>query len=251
MIARQNGRLYDCVVVDVDTQRDFCESDGAYPVVNAHELRPALRQVVAWAKRNITPVISSIESHRPCEASTNGSLRVCVDGSDGQRKIDFTLFRGCTQIEVDNTLDCPIEIFHTHQQVIFRKRTNDLLSNPKADRLFTQVPTREFILFGIGLETSIKALALSLLAREKKVTVLVDACGYWSRGTADLALRLLVAKGCGMLSVSELLQRKLDRTQCFRARSNGRNGSSNGFRAGHLSGRNGSGRNGSTPKPLL
>lgn len=244
MAARRNGRLYDCVVVDIDTQRDFCETGGAYPVVNAHELRPALRHVVAWTKRNLAPVISSIESHRPCEASSNGSPRVCVDGSQGQRKIDFTVFRGCARVEVDNTLACPIDILKTHQQVIFRKRTNDLLSNPKADRLFTQVPTREFILFGVGLETSIKALALSLLAREKNVTIVVDACGYWSRATADLALRLLEAKGCGMLSVSELLARRLDRTWRYPSPPTGRSASSNGFRPGRLSG-----RNGTTPKP--
>ena len=87
-----------------------------------------------------------------------------------------------------------VDLFASYQQVIFWKRTDDLLSNPKADRLLTQAPINEFLLFGVGLETSIKALALALVARSKKVTIVQDACGYWSAGTADQAsLRMVVS----------------------------------------------------------
>ena len=211
MTPRRNGRVYECVVVDVNTQRDFCEPDGQFPVVNTRELTPAMRHMVAWVRRNAAPVISSIESHRPCDLAGNGKPVYCVDGSIGQRKVEFTTFPNNAHVEVDNTLSCPIDLFRQYQQVVFRKRTDDLLSNPKADRFFTQVPATEFILFGIALEESIKALALGLLARGKHVSVVVDACGYWNRAMADLALRQVTAKGADIISVSELLVRRLDR----------------------------------------
>ena len=216
MTRRWNGRAYECVVVDLNTQRDFCAVDGADPVANVEALIPALRHIVAWAKWNRAPVISSIESHRPYEFTERDHADCCVDGSPGQQKIDFTLFHPSAQIEVDNTLSCPLDLFRKYQQVIFRKRTEDLLRNPKADCFLNQLPTDDFIIFGVSLETSIKALALALLAREKHATVVVDACGYWNKGTADLALRQIAAKGARLVTVSELLKRKLDRNWRYR-----------------------------------
>jgi hypothetical protein len=132
-----------------------------------------------------------------------------VDGSKGQRKIDYTLFPLCQLIEVDNTLALPRDLFARCQQVIFRQRGEDLLGNPKADRFLSQLPSREFIIFGNTTEGAVKALALGLVAREKPVTVVADACGYWSRSAADLALRQIQAKGGCITIVNELLTRKL------------------------------------------
>jgi nicotinamidase-related amidase len=211
MFTRTNGRVFDCVTVDLNTQRDFCAGDGAFPVANLAELIPALRRVVAWIKRNQVPTIASIESHREWELSDSGNPIHCVDGSDGQEKLDFTLLANRTYVRSDNTLTLPIDLFMQYQQVIFWKRADDLLTNPKADRMLTQLGTRQYLLFGVGIETSIKALALALLARRKRVTVVADAGGYWSRGTADLALRQIAAKGARLTTVDELLSRKLDR----------------------------------------
>jgi hypothetical protein len=112
---------------------------------------------------------------------------------------------------VDNTLCCPCDLFKRYQQVIFRKRTDDLLSNPKADCFLNLLKTDEFILFGVGLESSVKALALALRARGRRTRIVVDACGYWNKSAADLALRQVVAKGVELITVRELLNRKLAR----------------------------------------
>lgn len=211
MLGRQNGRVFECVVVDLNTQRDFCEPDGAQPVENVPELIPALRRVIAWARWNYAPTVSSMESHRSTELSDSGYPVCCLDGSSGQHKMSFTLFPKRRAVEIDNTLAIPTNVFRRYQQVIFRKRTDDLLANPKADRLLTQLRVKELIIFGTALETSVKALVLALLARDKCVTVVVDACGYWHKATADLALRQMEAKGARIITVDELLRRKLDR----------------------------------------
>ncbi len=215
MVARRNGRSYECIVVDLNTQQDFCAVDGANPVANVGELIPALRRAVAWAKRNHAPVISSIESHRRCEFLDGASQDFCVDGSRGQQKIKFTVFPRSAQVEVDNSLACPIDLFRQHQQVIFRKRSDDLLANPKADRFFTQIPVNEFIIVGVGVEDSIKQLALGLLARGKRVTVVTDASGYWNKGMADLALKKMIAKGASVITTEQLSRRKLVRERRY------------------------------------
>ncbi len=233
MGVEKNGHSFECVVVDLNTQYEFCDRSGARRVANYAELVPALRDVVAWTKRYEMPMIASIESHRPDEFKGSAPDVGCVDGSVGQQKMDFTLFGVHERIEVDNTLVCSSDPFSSCQQIIFRKRGDDLLCNPKADRLFNVLHTREFVLFGVAVERSIKALALGLLAREKPVTIVVDACGFWSEATADLTLRQLVAKGARLITTEELKARKLQRqrrfssarrTQDTAGNGNGRNG---------------------------
>lgn len=211
MARSRRGRVYECVVIDINTQEDFCDRTGAFPVANVTELIPAMRRVIAWTRRNHAPVVSTVESHRPLELSDNGHPIYCVDGSQGQKKIAFTVLPLRIIVEVDNTFTVPSDLFRHWQQVLFRKRTDDLLANPKADCLLTNLPVKEYILFGTGLECSIKALALALLAREKAVTVVTDACGYWHRTAAELALRQVAAKGAVLINADRLMTRKLDR----------------------------------------
>jgi len=99
-----------------------------------------------------------------------------------------------TIVETDNYLSLPPDLQANNRQLIFRKRTRDILSNPKADRFLTHWRPEEYILVGVGLERAIRGLALGLLARHKTVTVVTDACGYWSSGDADLVLRQLGAR---------------------------------------------------------
>ena len=233
MIARRNGRYLPCVLVDLNTQGDFLSTSGACRVHNAETLVPAVRRVIAWAKWHHVPVISSIDSHRLTEAPHDGFPQHCIDGTQGQKKLPCTVFASHVRIEGDNTLAMPVDLFRRYQQVIFRKRTHDLFGNPKADRFLTQLPTEEYILFGVGLEFSIKALALGLLARHKAVTVVADTCGFWNRNEANFALRQMGAKGVSLITVDELLDRRPRRRTRYPHRPGGGRNGTNGN--GHLS----------------
>jgi nicotinamidase-related amidase len=205
------GKVLPCVLVDVNTQLDFLDVEGTCPVTNREILIPELRRTIAWAKRNHVPVISAIDCHRPEEVRHVQYPRHCLDGTPGQKKIGFTLFGSYVMIEGDNTLSVPIDLFRKHQQVIFRKRTADFFLNPKADRFITQLPAAEYMVMGLGMEGAVRAIALGLLSRNKRVTVVHDACGYFDASEADLATRLLEAKGAELISVADLLRRKLPR----------------------------------------
>jgi nicotinamidase-related amidase len=215
MRSRRNGYVYDCVLVDVNTQRDFFKPEAPRRVSNADTLVPALRRIIAWTLRNQVPMVSSLESHRREEAERYGVPPHCIDGTGGQQKLNFTLLPNRVAVEGDNTLAVPLDLFQQHQQVIFPKRTLDFLANPKADRFLTQLPAREYLICGLGLEYSVKALALGLIARNRSVTIIVDGCGYWSASAAEFALRQLVAKGANLVSVPELLLRKLPRLRRY------------------------------------
>ena len=211
------------VLIDLSTQRDFLAPDGAMPVINHEHLIPRLRRAIAWARLTGTPVVSALDAHRTNEGF-NGTPRHCIEGSPGQCKIPHTLLSNRILLEADNSFSVPVEVFRKHHQIILRKRTKDFLGNPKAERLLTEASVGEYVILGIGLESSIKALALGLLARNKRVAVVFDACGYWNPNAADLALRQLEAKGIRLISLEELAamrRRKPTRARRQRPPTNG------------------------------
>lgn len=158
---------------------------------------------MAWARARRIPVVSAIDAHRPQEPS-NGKPRHCIDGSQGQQKLRCTLLDNRTTLEADNSFAVPINVFKKHRQVVLHKRTTDLLCNPKADRLLSESRVAEYVVFGIGAEDGIKAVVLGLLARQKRVSVIADACGYWDRSAAAMAFRQMEAKGARIIHTQDL-----------------------------------------------
>ena len=235
-----------CVIVDVDTQRDFLDEDGSCQAANRDVLVPALRRTIAWAKWRRVPIVSAVDCHRDGEVSQKGFSPHCVDGTRGQEKVDYSLFESYVKVEGDNTLAIPIDLFQHHQQAIFRKRTTDFFLNPKADRFITQLNTREYLVMGLGLEGSIKSIALGLLARAKKVSLIVDACGFWDPSKAELSLRQMEAKGVGMITVEQLRDHRAHREMRYPRRTNGLVSLRNGLYASTFQknpyGTNGNGR---------
>lgn len=239
MLNGKNGAGPSCVIVDLNTQRDFFDVGGASPVLNVTGLFARLRRVVAWAKRNQVPIVSSMDCHRPAEANGPGVPRHCVEGTLGQSKLPFTLMPNRIYVAGDNTLSVSVDLFRQHQQVIFPLRSRDLFANPKADRFLTQLSADEFIVCGAIAEHEVKAVVLGLLIRNRSVTVVTDACGSWSQSELDLALRQISAKGAVLLTSEQLLARKLPRRWRYTHtglvsafRPNG-DGPSNGSHAGN------------------
>ncbi|MBI4578356.1 MAG: isochorismatase family protein, partial [Planctomycetes bacterium] len=195
---------WDRVLIDVCTQRDFLDPGAILQVANRAALVSKLKHIFDWARRNRIGVCSSVESHRPSEPLAGFPLH-CIDGTPGQAKPEFAYLHPWILVEVDNSLSLPPDLRENYHQLIFRKRARDVLSNPKADRFLTQFKADEFIIFGVGLERAIRCLALGLLARHKPVTVVSDACGYWSAPEGDLALRQLAAKHIRLVTAQELI----------------------------------------------
>ncbi|HPD28420.1 MAG TPA: isochorismatase family protein [Phycisphaerae bacterium] len=195
--------LWNRVLLDVCTQRDFLTPGCVLQVANLDSLIANLQRVFGWVRSNGIAVVSLVESHRPTEPMREFPLH-CIDNTPGQEKLPFTLLSPRTLVETDNYLSLPPDLQANNRQLIFRKRTRDILSNPKADRFLTSWQPEEYIIVGVGLERAIRGLALGLLARHKTVTVVTDACGCWSPADAELVIRQLGAKDIRLTTVEEL-----------------------------------------------
>lgn len=200
---RETSIKWTRVLVDICTQRDFLDAGAILQISSPDLVLANLRRVFDWARTTNIGVVSCVESHRPTELVSGFPLH-CIDGTPGQQKLAFTLLEPRCIVEADNVLSLPHDLCGQYRQLIFRKRSRDILGNPKADRFLTQLEVSEFILCGVGLERAIRGLALGLLARNKPVTVVTDACGTWIPADGDLAARQLAAKGIRMVTTEEL-----------------------------------------------
>jgi len=190
------------ILIDIDTQKDFLLAGGKACIGNHRRVLAHIRRVMAWARRRNVPVISTAVVHP--NHNGEGQDRYCLDGTDGQKKVRYTLFKNRLSFPADGCTDLPRDMLRRYKQVILHKRCVDPFDEPRIDRLLSEVRANEFILVGTSLEGAIEATALGLLQRGKKVTVVIDAVGSRNKREAKLALRKMETKGAKLIETKKL-----------------------------------------------
>ena len=127
-----------------------------------------------------------------------------MDGTLGQEKIRYTLVSNRITFPADGSTDLPRDMLRRYQQVILQKRCADPFDEPRIDRLLSEVCAAEFVLIGACAEGAVKAAALGLLQRDKKVILVVDAIGYHDSQEAKMAFRKMEAKGARLTETRRL-----------------------------------------------
>ncbi|MHC4843562.1 MAG: cysteine hydrolase family protein, partial [Planctomycetota bacterium] len=161
-----------------------------------------VRRMIAWARSRNIPVISTCEVY----PDNNGENVVhhCIDGTDGQKKISYTLLSNRTSFPADGDMNLPCDLLRRYHQVILHKRTRNPFDEPRIERLLTEIRAGEFIVIGADAEGAVKAGVLGLLQRGKKVSVVIDAVGAHDKNDADLAFRKMKAKGAKLIDTKDL-----------------------------------------------
>lgn len=193
------------VFVDVCVQREYLTRNGQIPCHNADQVALNAKHLMAFARLAKVPVLSCVDVNRGNRIGPE-FVSIVSQAAPHERKAAFTLLPHYIVVESDNSLCVSLALLQQYQQAIFTKIHRDPFTNPKLDRLLTEMPARRFIVFGVPLETSLRILVLGLLRRKRKVTLLTDACGFWNRQEADMVLRQLGVKGCQLTPADEYLR---------------------------------------------
>jgi len=190
------------ILIDVDTQKDFFLAGGKACIRNHRRVLAHIRRMMAWARSRKIPIISTAEVY----PDNNGEnpAGYCIDGTDGQKKLRYTLMDNRVSFPADGSTDLPRDMLRRYKQVILHKRCIDPFEEPRIDRLLSEVRANEFILVGASAEGAIQATALGLLQRGKKVIIVADAVGSHNKRQAKLALRKMEAKGARLIETRRL-----------------------------------------------
>ena len=201
------------VMIDIDTQIDIVPSLNGPETT---ELRHNIRRLIAWVRLHHVPVISTVLTHRAEDFSGPGSgPPSCIEGTQGQRKIRYTLLPSHLFFGPSKSTDLPKHLFQAYQQIIFEKRTDNTFAHPRADRFLTEYAADEFIVFGAGLETGIHSTVLGLLSRRKPVVVVTDAICTDEDDASRLTLRKFKAKGAKLVTTADLTGKSYLREKVF------------------------------------
>lgn len=190
------------ILVDINTQKDFFLWGGNTCIRNHRRVLANVRRIMAWARHNNIRVISTCEVYP--NNNGNGEINYCIDGTEGQKKIHYTLLSNRTSFAADGSTDLPQDILRRHRQIVLYKRCVDPFEEPRIERLLTEVRADNFILIGASAEGAVKATALGLLQRGKRVSVVADAVGSVNRREARLAFRKMGAKGHKLIETKKL-----------------------------------------------
>jgi len=190
------------ILIDIDTQKDFFLATGNACIRNHRRVLANIRRVMAWARRKNIPLISIAEVF----PNNNGGSEIsyCLDGTDGQKKIRYTLLRNRASFPADGSTDLPHDLLRQYSQVILHKRCLDPFDEPRIERLLSEVRANEFILVGASAEGAVLATALGLLQRGKNVSVVVDAVGSHNKQEARLAIRKIQTKGARLIETKDI-----------------------------------------------
>jgi nicotinamidase-related amidase len=190
------------ILIDIGTQNDFFLAQGTACIRNHRRVLANIRRMMAWARLKNIRIIST------CVVCPNenghSKFNFCLDGTDGQKKISYTLLSNRTVFEADGSTDLPLDILRRYKQVVLNKRCMDPFDEPRIDRLLSEVDACEFVIIGATAEDAVKATALGLLHRGKKVTIVTDAIGYHDSKEAKLALRKMEARGAELTETKKL-----------------------------------------------
>jgi nicotinamidase-related amidase len=156
---------------------------------------------MAWARANNIPIISTAEVHP--DNNGESETKYCIDGTNGQRKVKYTLLDNRKSFTADGSMGLPMEMLRRHNQIVLHKRCTDPFEEPRIDRLLSEVRANEFILIGVSAEGAVKATALGLLQRGKNVTIVADAIGSHEKSEAHLAFRKMEAKGAKIVETKK------------------------------------------------
>ncbi len=201
MIIQLHKKQRKHVLIDVDTQKDFVLAGSEICIANRQRILANIRRIMAWARHKDIPIISTAEVFYNHGGYSNGH---CLDGTEGQRKISYTLMNNRVSFPADGWNALPADILRRHRQVILHKRCIDPFEEPHIERLLSELEANEFILFGIDAENAVISTALGLLQRGKHVRVIVDALGGLNPDQVQLAVRKMAAKGAKLTQTRDL-----------------------------------------------
>jgi nicotinamidase/pyrazinamidase len=218
------------VLIDVDTQHDFCDPTGALYVKGADALAPRFRELVARAVATSVPIVSSVDSHAfdawefagAVDTGPNGESPGfpphCVKGTAGWLKVPGTTApraRFVPNVAMGSHELATLVRRHEPQHLLLEKEVYSLFANPNADTVLDLVLERaagvRFVVFGVATDYCVRAAVLGLLdwlerrVRRGEVWLVADAVAAVNEDSGSAAISESRARGARAVTTEEAL----------------------------------------------
>ena len=160
------------VFVDVDTQRDFLDPDGALAIDGADAIRPVLARLTRFARDRGIPILATACGHGEDDEEFATFPPHCIVGTPGQDRVAETAWEGSRRLKAGDPVPDAIV-----PHLTLLKREYDVFSHPDLPRVLA-VYGRDrplFVVYGVATDYCVACAVDGLLKHGHRVAVVVDA----------------------------------------------------------------------------
>lgn len=191
--------------LDIDTQVDFMNIDGALYVPGAELIKQNIASLLKCAVNSGAKVISSIDTHFIDDPEFEKFPAHCIKNSYGHQKIDETLLDNHFIVSISHKGKIP----ETNNQYIIEKNKFSLFSNPHVDVLLNQISPQKVFVFGVATDYCVKHAVLGLLERDYDVTIITDAIKGVNEEESQDFIDFAMMTGVELASTKDVLKGSL------------------------------------------
>jgi nicotinamidase/pyrazinamidase len=197
---------------DIDTQRDFILPEGKLYVPRAERILPQLEELTRIARQMGVAIAGSVDRHFPTdrEFQSNGGAypEHCMDGTDGQKKVEATFPR--RPIWIENRAYPVAELqalLRRDGELYIEKQDVDLFAGNRnaAYVLDTLLQGKEdVVVYGVVTEICVDLALAALKDRPVRLHVPVDAIAALSEERGKETLEKWRRWGIHLTTVAEV-----------------------------------------------
>lgn len=167
-------RKPDILFLDVDTQVDFLDPNGALPVPGGEGLSSNLARLTRAARTRGVPVIATVLDRHPDggEVADEPDYRYsfpphCLHGTRGQEKVTETSLPEARVIDREDkaAADLRGDVDASEQSLLLVKERFDPFRARNLGRLLDEVRPRRIVVYGVPLDQSVRFTVDGLLER--------------------------------------------------------------------------------------
>jgi nicotinamidase-related amidase len=175
------------IFYDIDTQNDFMNENGALYVPDAESIKPNLRKLIDYARKNGTKIVGSVDAHSENDSEFKFFPPHCVVGTKGQEKF-------YKEIEGER---------------YFEKQHYDVFTNPEFEKYLENKKVGEAVVYGVATDICVRAAVLGMQKKNVQCYVVEDAIkGIFPDKTKE-ALEEMLNAGAKFVRTKDVLEGRI------------------------------------------
>jgi nicotinamidase/pyrazinamidase len=202
---------------NVDTQKDFMNQGWALPIPNADEIKPNLKLLTQYAKRNGIYVVNTGDWHNKKSEEISDTPdyvnifpRHCMIQTPGAEFISETQPKNPYIIDWRDSGFNSKDILENRNLVLYKDRFSVFEGNKHTDKVLKVLAPERIIVYGVATDVCVKQVVFGLTERGYETYLVYDATKGVKPGTTSEALEDMAVAGARFVSTKEVLEGRLE-----------------------------------------
>ena len=193
----------ETVFVDIDTQFDFMNPNGALYVPDAENIIDNIKRLFDYAKEHKIKILSSTDAHQVDDPEFKLFPPHCVKDTPGNQKIEASTCKD--NIIIENIEQDITESMLDHEQIIVESQTFDIFESINTDEIVKKLDAHNYVVFGVAADYCVKEAVLGLLKYGYNVSLVTDATKAITKEGKEEALKEMKDAGAVFTTTEDVI----------------------------------------------